>query len=403
MGEMHDGDVLLLALLEELSRLDRHIVCGASLGPDSLSFFNGQAHIVVGFVHEADATMAHCHIVTSFDKDDRDSVDACCVGVDSDRSKAIRKAARVWIQSVAPSILSVLHAKSVLSARHFDGSQPWGVSEGDGFVGPMIIGGTDVEIPFGAFEDCGLFDFAPEIASPGNIHLARVALSANADGLWTRVIEVDGHDAAFCDENWEADEPAPPRAHVIIYAVFHYGGDQEKISERREIDSAIRRFVREKSHSNPLKYAGTPHRVTTDTELMRRVAHFTPLAFARFLRPNIGVEFSPMYFSLNPDGTMQQYVLMREPVFARSVVLAEELFRDPDLHSGMHAAANSTAESEHLNHALSQSKAVTGFPPPIIPQAGVSSSTLQKAFEEVYGRFPGSGGSGSVNWLSPGR
>jgi len=389
---MSEADVLLRSLHEELGKESPEIVGHLELIGEGLSVLDGRAQLSAVVRHDPGThpAVTHCHVITELGEEHSGILDACIVGIDPRREEGLRDAARNWKDLVGGPIFSLLHARAVMGAAHFDGTQLAGVSGCYGFVGSL---GTrmvnEKEFDPSVFDDAPVFDYAAQIAPPGIVHLAKATMQADGKGSWNRNLEIDGHLAVHADSPWVAGRSAPPDGIVTRFAVFHYADQPGHVEDRRNLDSSIRRFVAafqkvddSDSAADMLANAGV------DDELVNRLVTFAPLAFARVIFATMKDSFSPDYVQVRCDGTLEEGLrLMHEPVFARSLVLSRELSGSEFLEAVKKVAATSL-EFQGINDALHRGSKPENLimGPPVVFDAGVSEAACEKTLRLLAAR-----------------
>jgi hypothetical protein len=390
---MNEADVLLRMLSEELGEESPEIVGRLELTGEGLSVMDGRANLSVVIRDDPGAhpALVHCHVMTQLGEEHSGLLDACIVGIDQRREEGLRDAARSWKQLVGGPIFSLMHARAVMGAEHFDGSQSVGASGCHGFVGPL---GTRMLNKKGldatASLDAPMFDYAAEIAPPGIVHLAKVTLQADGNGAWNRNLEIDGHLAAHADTPWKRGPAAPADGMATRFAVFHYADQPERIEDRRDLDSSIRRFVAafqkvddSDSAAEVLKNAGV------EDELVNRVVAFAPLAFAHVIFATLRNSFPDEYILVRRDGTLLEGLqLMQEPAFARAMMLSQELSGSETLEALKKVACTSSLVHAINNAALRGSKPEDLImTPPVVFYPGASEEVVNKIEQMLAARL----------------
>ena len=210
---MSDESTYVLEVIrDELKRQSADVVGRIEFNGDVLTARDDQLILGAEVRHDPGShlSIAHCHVVarvggTRFS----DPLDACMTGVDGDRRKGLAQAAQKWVAGVGCTLFSLLHAKPVMDATHFNGTDPWGVPGCHGFVGPLSGYGLTRPDDLSPIANAGLFDYATAMAPPGIVHLAKVVLAANGKKGWTRTLEIDGHEATFEERGWELRSARP--------------------------------------------------------------------------------------------------------------------------------------------------------------------------------------------------
>ncbi|MBI3926631.1 MAG: hypothetical protein HY319_13905 [Armatimonadetes bacterium] len=249
--------ILLSALHQELSRQPPDVVGRLELSDDVLSLLDGQAELTVEVRDDAGAhpALAHCHILTRIRRWPEERLDACVVGIHREPQQALQDAARTWVESVAGPLLSLVHARPVMEARAFDGSQPGGVAGCRGFVGPMRLRLASPAIDLERFREARVFEYASAMAPPCVIHLAKVTLEPTGQGTWKRNLEIDGHAASHAERIWTQGPPAPAEGVLSQFAVFHFE-DQPEFIERRRRTAPPSAFVAWNTQRHPAGCSG---------------------------------------------------------------------------------------------------------------------------------------------------
>jgi hypothetical protein len=395
-----EASAVLRAVRDELDRHPKDVVGPLDLAGDVLSVFDGRMRLSAIVINDPGAhpSLAHAHVVADIGAPGFDTggpaarFDACVVGIDADRGRALAGCARHWMAAAAGPLFSLLHAAPVLGAAHFDGSEPFGVAACHGFVGPMVARMFEKELDLSALQDARLFDYADALAPPGLVHLAKVTLEAT-DGGWNRTLAIDGHQAVHSDVNWDSGLVAPAHGLVSQFAVFHYGERPAAVEERRRVDDAIRQFVRAfHDTGNTDRAAEVLESRGVPAELVHRVAPFLPLALGRVIVGDMGPTFSPDFLRVRPDGGAERLRLMREPVFARSSALARELLSG-ELLEPAKALAFTGPEVNAINSALHAGSKPQNLvlSPAIVPERGVTPDVVNRAIAQLQQRPPSPG------------
>jgi hypothetical protein len=179
-----DSNYLLQVIRGELQRQGDALVRRLELNGDSLIAYNGQLGLTAEVRSDPGhhPSIAHCHVTavigrTSF----RGPLDACVMGIHADRRQGVALAAKNWVTNVGGTLFSLLHAKPVMNAAHFDRGGSTGVPGCHGFVGPLsglnVRALKNPELILNA----ELFDCAAAMAPPGIVHLAKVVLAGQED------------------------------------------------------------------------------------------------------------------------------------------------------------------------------------------------------------------------------
>ncbi|MCA9059351.1 MAG: hypothetical protein KDA85_12665, partial [Planctomycetaceae bacterium] len=326
---MADESFVLNEIHDQLRTLDPDLICGVTIGDTECRFFHDQVSIRAS-VHDDPGqhpNLAHCHIVTSLGTDLSGHLDACVVGIGADRGLALKQAATYWVESVSGVILSALHCRPVLNTAHFSGNEMQGVKGAHGFAGPLSTRIADPKLKLSMLADRSVFEFAAEIAPPGIVHLAKVTLQSDGRGGWKRTLEVDGHRASFQDRNWQGPPITGSQSIVSQFALFHFTDTPKWSDQRERLDTDIRDFVVSFAECRDTYVAGD--RLVSagcPSAIAHQIVLLTPVAFARTVFEDLGVQFAPSYYVADKTGKPgPELPLMGEPVFARSMILGKEL------------------------------------------------------------------------------
>ena len=331
----------------------------------------------------AHPSLAHVHVIVESEQTElmNGSLDACVLGIDADRQEALKNAASNWFTAAAGPVFSLFHARPVLNAQHFSGEEPWGVSGTHGFAGPLIVRFESDEALVTKLFEQPLFQFAPEMAPPGVIHLAKATLNVNSN-RWCRTIEVDGHAATYRDDAWNADAPVPKQIIASRFATFHYADQPDRIAARQLLDDVIRNYVQVFARTQAIEktriqmiQSGHPEPVVD------RVDRFLTLALGRALiTGNMPIQHATTYHRVLPAGEMLCDVpLISEPAFARGIALAGELSQS--YLEAVKQLALCSAEVNAINNLLNKGGKLENCQgsPFIVPDLG----TTNKAFERA--------------------
>jgi len=385
---MNEAALVLQSIHDELAERSPEETGRLALADDALALLDLETKLTVVVEHDPDShpAIAHCHVVAAI-ADERGRLDACVVGIDPARAKGLRDAATTWIETVAPPLLSLLRARPVMGAAHFDGSQPWGVAGCHGFVGPLRA--RLFEREFTLDENARAFDYAAEMAPPGIVHLAKVTLEAAGKHGWKRNLEVDGHAASHVEQPWDAGTAAPAQGIASQFAIFHYGDQPDRIEARQRVDDAIRRFVAASgTASGPEEAATMLKSEGIDGDLVNRAITFVPLAFGRVIFGSLGPSFPPHYMRIRRDGVVEEGLkLMHEPVFARSMALCSQ-FMEGGFLEAVKRISVTGPELNAINKALcagSKPNDLT-LSPSIVIEPGVDDAALERALNRLHER-----------------
>lgn len=385
-------------VLQEIQRLLQphpEVVGELKMGTDCLRTELGGKGFVIGARIESDPrahpSIAHVHVIVESEHNDLNGhLDACVLGIDPNREAALKGAASSWFTAAAGPIFSLFHARPVLNAEHFSGTEAWGVRGAQGFVGPLVtrFGGDD---SLGAqLLETPLFQFAPEIAPPGIIHLAKMTLNVVSKS-WCRTLEVDGHLTTYRDTNWDARISPPKEMLASRFATFHYADQPKTISERQLLDDIIREYVKVFSHEQNLEKtysklvdSGRPEAIVD------RVGHFLALAIGRALvTANLPIHHASTYHRVLLSGEMLRDIpLMSEPAFARGLMLVDELSQSQ--LEAVKRLALSSAEVNAVNNLLNSGGELEDCKgsPFIIPDLGTMNEAFERALSIYFSQTP---------------
>lgn len=381
---MSESQIVLQALHDALAKVDPEVIGGLELKNDSLWAFQNNLRLEAIVYQDPDAhtDSAHCHIVSHLGNDTSGNLDACIVGFGDNRESAIRDAAKVWVQVVGGPVFSMLNARPVLGAEHFDGSQIYGVAGSHGFVGTLIGRLLPGAVDLAPLIELNVFDYADAMAPPGMMHLAKTTMNASPNG-WTRHVEINGHRASHLDNPWPVDFASPQHGIAIQFALFHYGDNPAAVAERQEIDDAIRGFVAKYAETRDLFDAEDRLAETTvGPELAHDISNAIPIAFGRVMFGDIGVEYPRDYIRITRDGLpIDGLHLMRNPVFARCKMLAFEI-QESDVDSFKEISLLG-AEINTINNAMNAGSEVSDLTlyPTIMSDYGVSNEAVDRVFQ----------------------
>jgi hypothetical protein len=113
---------------------------------------------------------------------------------------------------------------------------------------------------------------------------------------------------------------------LVAVRCFPSGGNKKAVEERQRLDDAIREFVSAVATMKDVDEATRALRDRGfDSDLVHRVNSFVPLAFCRVMFSGSGVAFSSEFIRIKKDGTSETLKFMREPAYARAVILYIEL------------------------------------------------------------------------------
>jgi hypothetical protein len=382
-----EASLVLQAIRDELANHPPDVVGALTLNEDLLSASSDKLRLTA-FVHHdpgAHPSLAHVHVVAEIGFGSQAArLEACVIGIHSDRHEALAHSGRSWVAAVAGPIFSLLHAKPVLDAAHFNGSEPWGIAGCHGFVGPLTARFFEREPDLAPLEDAIVFDYADALAPAGVVHLAKVTLNATGEG-WSRNIEIDGHEAVHSDANWNTGLPRTSQGVLSQFAVFHYGDRPRAIEQRQRVDAAIRQFVTAFQETGDTdKAADLLVARGIDAALVHDASCFVPVALGRVIFGSIGAKFSPDFVRISRDASTQTLRLMRQPVYARTTVLASELLSG-QLMNAAKSLALTSAEINAINSALhaGSNPQDLSLLPPLMPDPDVGQTAMEEAMRQM--------------------
>jgi hypothetical protein len=386
----NDDEVTLVRLLaDEVRTVGDELAGKVELGERHLSALNGALKLSVELHRDQrdHPSLAHAHVFAEFGRGPRANLEACIVGVGGDRDAALAEVAHNWITLAGAPILSVLHARPVLGAAHFEGDEAWGVPRGHGFLGSLAGRGVEGVFDLDALVEEPLFTGAVELAPDGVLHLAKVTLNVAEGPSWSRNLEIDGHAAARADDRWRLDTP-PPSAPVICtrFAVFwradqnapEFAGAAASTREKPSrpmpwsVDDAIERFVASFQEQPEADLEPVLHELLRQgvaRELAEKVIVFVPLAFGRLVLDRVGVAYSSDFTRAATDGTYaSKYRLDDEPIYRQAVLLAPSYAASPRYGQAFEAVCAWSGEVSIVSDALGRNddpRTITLGPPVI--------------------------------------
>jgi hypothetical protein len=395
--DQNDSAVVLQNIRDTLTRLAAGLAGEMSFADDTLSLLSGKVRLTAAMYDDpaGSPAMAHCHVTTEIGNAG-EPLDACVVGLHSERSKALAEVARVWVELVAAPILSLVHARPVLGAVHFDGSDPAGVLGAHGFVGPMGWRWAPPGFNPVTFGDVMLFDYAAEMAPPAVVHIAKTTLTACGEAGWRRNLEIDGHGAAHEEDRWALHVAAPPQGIGVQFAVFHFADQPHWLKQRQRLDDALYRFVTAFQETQSVDAAADilQHQ-GADSKLVNQIAALAPLAAGRVLYSATGARFPPEFMRARADGSLEEgLLLMRQPVFARGKALFAMLMGGEHAEAVQNLALTG-AELHAISGALHAGSELEDLElaPPIVFDVDVSDEAVEAATAKLRSRRPQRGAS----------
>jgi hypothetical protein len=343
-------------------------------------------------------------VVTEVGRGPTAKLEACIVGVGSQRHAALADVARNWVTLVGPPVLSVLHARPVLEAAHFAGQEAWGVPRGHGFLGPLAGRGIEGVLDLEALLEEPLFTGAVELAPDGLLHLVKVTLNVTEGPRWRRNLEIDGHAAARADDDWNLGTPAPPTQVICTrFAVFwradRHPSDLPGVAASAStdrarptspsLDDAIERFVdvfRESSATDPDAAAGLLRSQGTSPELAGQIGVLVPLAFGRLVLARVGVDFANDYVRVADDGTRSPGLLLdEEPVYQRAMLLAPSYAASPRYERAFQDVCQCSGEVSIVGDALDRGDdpETLSLGPPVISEGAMGEQAIRHVADAI--------------------
>lgn len=393
----------LLELIEE--GIVKH---GGDLGgwtrcqDESLQLFDGRVtlHADVQEGPSSAAGMAvHAHVLTTLHEHGEEVLDACTFGMHDNREGALAQAAMIWITGVAGPIKSFLDNKPVCmtcQAGVAGGASAQGYSPGDyglpglrAFVGPSFARGFETEPYQAALDDTmPWFRYAAESAAPRHVHLAKATLMSK-EGIWSREMEIDGHDVAHHDPEWPARARGPEFGYLTRYAVFEFPRNSAEIRRRGHLERTIRFFA-----ENYSKYENVDHlldemvRQGMQPDLIHETESIATIAFGRLLFESYGVRYCPTIIRARKDGRVETDVpLMSIPAYTRGRAVAAQLKKTmPDAE--FQALCCYNAESNAILKAMDAmgnnvDLSRLSMHPSVVPDREASNETMEAALAKL--------------------
>jgi len=137
---MSESAWVLDAICSSLLELDPDIRGSVERQADKVVLMDSRLELHVRVQNDPDihSSLARCHMIARLCPL-AEELEACVVGIHSDREQALVEVAKSWRSLVAPPVLSLFHARPVLGAMYFAGTEAWGVAGCHGFAGPMRL------------------------------------------------------------------------------------------------------------------------------------------------------------------------------------------------------------------------------------------------------------------------
>ena len=382
---MDESKLVLDAIHDRLSHEPVSLVSPMTDEGDALHLLAGRLVLEVRVQYDEGAhpAIAHAHVLATIEG--QEPLDASVVAVDPDRAKGLAGVGHTFCDLVAGPILSLVHARPVMGAVHFDGRDGRGVAGHHGFLGPQMVRGLPPGEP-DPFEGISAFDFADALAPPRLAHLAKAVFDIRQDGHIRRNLEVDGH-VSHVDALWAPDHKGPANTFGVRFAVFHAADQPDSVRHNRAIDEAILAFIEHFAATRD-RDAAADHLASsgTDRRLVHELRLFVPAAFARLVFGD-RLPLSTTFTRVRADGwTDENLLFMAERSFARAKVLGTERMERGDVALANELALASS-EVGAMNHALQNGTALEDLAPlaPLIPDPNVSIEVLERVARRLYG------------------
>lgn len=385
---LNENKIILNTIKHKLTESAQELTLELSLDEDSLTV-NNVIRLSVEILEENEQSyeLIHAHITASLELNDKGEVlDSCVLGFGDNRLASLKNCGENWVDFVSAPILSLLFAKAVLNADHFDEDDDYGVADCHGFVGPLIGRAVNDDFDINTLQKVDLFKYVSELAPPGRIHICKLVLRSEG-GQWFRNIEINGHEVSYCDSPQYKILP-PDSGYFTCYTVFHYLGDEKHVENRRKVDGAIKLFVDSMfvSGGDMDKAFDTLIRKGYSSMLANSICCFTPAAFGRSLVSGLGITFDDTYIRLSMDEN-KKMELMGHAVYARSTVIAERIkFEYPEKYKLVALCSSIVnAVNDSLNHGSSPEDLKTA--PLILTDPAMTENETQLAIDKVKEEF----------------
>ena len=338
----------------------------------------------------------HAHIFTTLHEHDDEVLDACVMGIGTDRNTALGQAAAVWLTSVAGPIRSFLDNKPVCmtcQAGVEGGNSAEGYAQGDyglpglrAYVGPSFSRGFENETGLSSLDDTKpWFRFAAESAAPRRVHLAKATIVGDEKEGWRRELEIDGHDVSHQDPNWPAGIPCPGFGYLTRFAVFEFPRNSTEIARRAELERTIHHFAKNYSKSGSIdRLMQEMASQGFDPDLVHETESISTIAFGRTLFEPLGVQYSSTIIRARRDGRIETDVpLMSIPAYSRARALSAQL-RETMPQQEFQSLCLYNAESNAIVQALEAAgdkadPSQLKMYPCVVPDRGVTSETMNAA------------------------
>lgn len=334
--------------------------------------------------HPGSQELSHYHVLAQIGSDDSKNLDACIVGIGETESERISDAANMWISLVAGPLLTLLNGKALLEATPFGPNSPHGILGSHGAVGPRLLRDYSGTLDSKSLEGINLFQGVDALAGAETLQLAKATLQAK-NGNWSRHLEINGHQHSYSQPAWDCGLQAPSLATVTQFALFHFAENTQWLESRRQTDKAIKEFV--KGFSQTQNVASALKQLEASgfsAKVVHQVHVFTSLAFSRYLFGEFGARYSDDYFRVLADGSVESKSLMKEAVFARSLMFSPGLQSGP-LSETFQTLALLNTEFNHLNELMNEGRTPESIQlsAPVLADPGVDEKTLARAMKTI--------------------
>ena len=401
---------LLDIFLNVLSEMPIEVVGKPKIDGDSLSFLDNRMRLQLRLMPNEPGThptIFHVHAVTELQlKFGPVPLEACVIGLGSNLHEGVREAAIAWKDCVAPPIFSLLHAKSVLDAMAFDGSETWAVPNRCGFAGPFNLRALTMpeQMPHSSYEseplrNAPLFTTVDELVFDTVPRLVKITLNRDGKGTWKRSIDFDNHELGFSENDWKPPVFMPNQPIIATrFMVFFLPCDPEVEPKRAQIktlDEAIRLFVAFFEGVAPQEFdlqKGVEYLISLgfDADKADRLAQFIVLALGRTFTKQLGAKHSPTYAYVHANGHYETGLhIESDPMFFRTAVLAKEFLQSDRFKSIIVRLAIGERDFQMLNDLLHRK----GNPknmmlsPPLIFARNIDANIAHKAAVEITNAF----------------
>jgi hypothetical protein len=397
-------------LLERIeSALNHH---GGDLGGwtrldgEQLQIFDGRVTLRAEVQEPRDESdrIVHGHVFATLHEHDDEVLDACVMGMGTDRDHGLSETALRWMSGVAGPIRSFLDNKPVCmtcQAGVADGNSAEGYVAGDyglpgmrAFVGPAFVYMAD-----GQGDDVARIDdtkpwfrFAAEAAAPRRVHLAKATCAAQGKAGWSRQLEIDGHDVSHHEPVWPVGVPAPSAGYVTRYAVFEFPRNSTELKRREKLERTILAFAEQyPKHESVDEMMAGLERAGHDPNLLHEVESISTIAFGRYFFRHQPIAYPPVVIRARADGRVEEDVpLMSVPAFTRGMALAVKL-EETIPRNDFQSLCLYNAESHAICQMLTDSKGPVDFTklrmhPSVVPDRECSTETMDRAVAIVMAR-----------------